>query len=278
MVEMTMKLSPVRITTFQNEIYGYYHTHGRKLPWRNTTDPYHIVVSEIMLQQTQVKRVLTKYDEFIRAFPSFVVLSRASLKEVMKVWKGMGYNRRALALLKIAHKVVHEYKGKLPDEEKVLVTFPGIGKATASSVCTFAYNLPTVFIETNIRSVFLYYFFKNKEGIDDKEIIPLIQQTLDVANPREWYYALMDYGSMLKSKIDNPSKKSAHYRTQSRFEGSRRQSRGALLRLLSHHDTISLLNAGKELGITQEKVKEIAHTLQEEGFLTLTNTQMRMKE
>lgn len=231
-----------------------------------------------MLQQTQVKRVLTKYDEFIRAFPSFVVLSRASLKEVMKVWKGMGYNRRALALLKIAHKVVHEYKGKLPDEEKVLVTFPGIGKATASSVCTFAYNLPTVFIETNIRSVFLYYFFKNKEGIDDKEIIPLIQQTLDVANPREWYYALMDYGSMLKSKIDNPSKKSAHYRTQSRFEGSRRQSRGALLRLLSHHDTISLLNAGKELGITQEKVKEIAHTLQEEGFLTLTNTQMRMKE
>ena len=174
-------------TKFKKEIWKYYKAHKREMPWRNTTNPYYIVVSEIMLQQTQVSRVISKYTSFIKKFPTWKKLAEAQLKDVLLEWQGLGYNRRGKALHSIAQKVVQEYKSALPHELHILTTFSSIGLNTAGSICAFAFNTPTVFIETNIRTVFIHFFFKDKERIDDKDILKLVEKTLDTENPREWY-------------------------------------------------------------------------------------------
>lgn len=236
----------------------------RDFPWRNTTDPYRILVSEVMLQQTQVARVLIKYPAFISQFSNFKELASASTKDVLLAWQGMGYNRRALYLKKIAEIVVKKYKGKLPDDPVILDSFPGIGEATAASIVAFAFNKPVVFIETNIRRVFLHLFFEGRKlKVDDREILPLVKQTLDDKNPREWYWALMDYGAHLGKTVDNPNKKSKHYAVQSRFEGSDRQMRGEILRILlkkpqAEKNIVSILKKknGRVKNILQNMIKE----------------------
>ena len=175
-----------------------------------------------MLQQTQTDRVLKKYGLFLRMFPDWRALAAASLRKILFAWQGLGYNRRALALKRAAEKVIKEWNGDLPSSIETLGTLPGIGPATASAVAAFAFNAPAVFIETNIRAVFIRFFFKRKKHVRDDEILPFIAQTLDRYNPRRWYWALMDYGAMLKKKYPNLSHRSAGYRTQSRFRGSRR--------------------------------------------------------
>ncbi len=217
---------------FKKIIWDFYKKHKRDLPWRKTQDPYKILVSEVMLQQTQAHRVVPKYKSFTNKFPTVQALAKASVQDVLKEWQGLGYNRRALYLKKCAEKIATEYKGKFPQDLKTLCTLPGIGKATAGDILAFAWNLPAVVIETNIRSVFIHFFFQDKEKITDAQIIPLIEKTLDKKNPREWYWALFDYGAELKKKITNPSRKSKHYAKQSVFVGSFRQKRGAILKFL----------------------------------------------
>lgn len=226
------QLTTSEIKKFQKIIYLFYKVNQRHFAWRYTHDSYKILVSEIMLQQTQTNRVEKKYIEFIKKFPNWKALAETSLKEMLGIWQGMGYNRRALYLQEIAIKVVKNYKNKLPTDPCILQTFKGIGSNTAASICAFAFNLPTVFIETNIRTVFIHYFFKNKKSVSDKMILPLIEQTLDTKHPRVWYHALMDYGVYLKKLYRNPSRKSSHYTKQSKFEGSDRQIRGNILKLL----------------------------------------------
>ena len=207
------------IKKFKEVVWNYYSEHKRMMPWRETSDPYHILVSEIMLQQTQVGRVLIMYPKFIKALPSFKHLVKAPLSRVLNVWQGMGYNRRAIALKKIAEKVMREYGGVLPRDVEILKTFSGIGKATAGSIGAFAFNMPTIFIETNIRRVFIYHFFPHKEKVSDEEILKYIATTVDTKNPREWYWALMDYGTHLGQvmKKNNPNKKIKEYHLQSKF-------------------------------------------------------------
>ncbi|MFX1337395.1 MAG: hypothetical protein ACFFDK_02155 [Promethearchaeota archaeon] len=156
-----------------------------------------------MLQQTQTRRVSEKFLNFVRKFPNFKALSESSLEEVLKAWQGLGYNRRAIALKKIAETVITEYEGILPDSIEILKSFPQIGHNTASSIAAFAFNKPSIFIETNIRRVYIYFFFPQKQKVDDKNILPIVKKTIDNENPREWYYALMDYGVMLKKNILN---------------------------------------------------------------------------
>ncbi len=189
----------------------------------------------MMPEQTQTYRVEPKYEQFITDFPDFASLSCAPLRDVLAVWQGLGYNRRGKALHDIAHKVMSEFHGHLPQEPAVLETLPGIGKATAASICAFAFNKPTVFIETNIRTVFIHSFFKDQQGISDKELVPLVAATVDTQHPREWYYALMDYGVYLKKMVPNPSRRSKHHTQQSRFEGSDRQIRGAIIKFLTQN-------------------------------------------
>jgi A/G-specific adenine glycosylase len=252
---------------FRNIIYNHYHKHPRILPWRKTTDPYHILVSEFMLQQTQIERVMDHYGPFIRQFLDFQMLSEAQLKDVLKQWQGLGYNRRAINLKETARKVMDEHAGLLPKNMDQLMTLPGIGRSTAGAVLAFAYQIPVAFIETNIRRVFIHFFFSGREMVKESEILHLVDLTLDKENPREWYYALMDYGALLKKQTPNPNRKSATYSRQAPFEGSNRQVRGAILRhllknvIMEGHVLITLL------GITSVRGKNIISGLEKDGFL-----------
>ena len=221
---------------FQERVWDFYHDHGRhELPWRRDITPYGVLVSEVMLQQTQVTRVLVKYDEWLTAFPGFAELAVASGSEVLAAWQGLGYNRRGMWLREAARRVMEDYGGQLPNDPAELVKLPGIGPNTAGSIAAFAYNEPVVFIETNIRRVFIHEFFPETEGgepVSDASLRPLIEGALDREHPREWYWALMDYGSWLARQVSNPNRRSKHYARQSTFEGSVRQIRGEVLRQL----------------------------------------------
>ncbi len=210
---------------------AHYHEHARDLPWRRTCDPYHILVSEMMLQQTQVPRVLRKYEEFLSRFPDMASLAQAPAADILAAWQGLGYNRRALALHACTQTVMAQHAGALPRTARELTALPGIGPATAGAILAFAHGIAVPFIETNIRAAFLHYFFPEREEVPDADILPLVAATLDHDDPRTWYYALMDYGNRLKKALPNPSRRSRHHRTQSPFEGSRRQLRARALRL-----------------------------------------------
>ncbi len=262
-----MLLVPSEVRAFRKKIYTYYRKHGRDLPWRKTLNPYHILVSEIMLQQTQVERVLEKYDEFIKAFPDFPSLARASLRKLITVWQGMGYNRRALALRSLAQTLMNEHHGKLPSDPEDLIALPGIGRYTAGAVAAFAFNQPVLFIDTNIRRVFIHTFLHDRVNIKDEDILPLIQQTIDASNPRTWYNALMDYGAMLKREQINPNRRSAHYQRQSPFENSNRQIRGRILKVLVEESPLTRSQIMKKAGMDPERVKLNLVELSNEGFI-----------
>lgn len=228
-------------TQFKKTLHTFYKTNRRSLPWRETIDPYRVFVSEIMLQQTQVSRVLPKYELFIEHFPTFESLANASFSDILFYWKGLGYNRRAKWLQESARIIVQKYKGKTPDKQNLLEQLPGIGEATAASIIVFTYNIPILFIETNVRRVFIHHFFSNRDNVHDDEVLPYLQETLDKNAPREFYYALMDYGSYLPRHYGNANKKSKHYGKQSKFEGSIRQMRGKILEILITQKTVSML-------------------------------------
>jgi len=263
--------------TFQDNIRNYFIKHGRTFPFRTKVTPYKILVSEIMLQQTQAYRVSEKFMNFIRKFPDFQTLSKASLEDILKEWQGLGYNRRAVALKKIAEMIINNYNGKLPESIEELKSFPQIGHNTASSIVAFAFNKPTIFIETNIRIVYIYFFFHKKKNVSDKEILPLVEETVDKKNPREWYYALMDYGVMLKKKYPDLNQKSSHYRKQSPFKGSNRQIRGLILKNLIEKNILKEAELMKTLkNITNQKLREILDQLEKEGFIERKGTAVRI--
>ena len=255
------------IAGFRKTIYHHYREHGRTLPWRETDDPYRILVSEIMLQQTQVERVLGKYPPFVDAFPDFKTLAAAPLSAVLALWRGMGYNRRALQLKKCAVDVVERHGGRLPETLEALRELPGVGKATAGSIAAFAYNKPAVFIETNIRRVFLHFFFPGREGVRDAEILPLVDRALDRSDPRAWYHALMDYGVMLKKEHGNMNVRSRHYKKQPAFEGSNRQIRGEVLRLLVAEPRLSEAEIVRRVGRDPGRTRIALERLASEGLI-----------
>jgi len=262
---------------FQKIILSFYNHEGRDMPWRHTTNPYHILVSEIMLQQTQVDRVNKKYPEFINAFPTYANLADAPLHQVLAVWQGMGYNRRAIALQACARKVLMEYNGILPSDAEVLETLPGIGHATACSIAAFAFNRPVVFIETNIRRVFIHFFFNDRSSVRDREILPFAEQALYRKNPRVWYWALMDYGSALKNAIPNPNRKSAHYTKQATFKGSDRQIRGIVIKSLLKAPEQDEQELVETIPHDPARVHKIIEGLVAEGFITRTGARLSIR-
>lgn len=268
----------IDVAIFQKTICEYYRKERRSFPWRETDDPYKILVSEIMLQQTQTDRVLKKYDRFVHVFPHFQSLAEAPLIDVMRQWQGLGYNRRALALKRASEIVISQFNGKLPSDVKLLKTLPGIGYATASAICAFAFNQPMVFVETNIRTVFIHFFFQDKEMIYDNEILPLVQKTLNLEHPRQWYYALMDYGAWLKKSYLNPSRKSFAYRKQPPFPASNRYIRGQIVKLLVRDSFISNHTLVGKLKVGKKRINENLHALQKEGFIRKEGDKIVMME
>jgi A/G-specific adenine glycosylase len=223
-------------SSFKRTVRDHYRESGRHaLPWRQTRDPYRVLVSEVMLQQTQVKRVLPFYAEFTKRFPTVRKLAQAPLSEVLRAWQGLGYNRRAKYLHEAAKAIAAQYDGAVPRRKEELMALPGIGPYTAAAVRAFAWNEPDIFIETNIRTAFIRHFFPRSEKVPDAKLTPLIEATLDRKHPREWYSALMDYGSYLKQTEGNAARRSAHRVRQKPFRGSDREIRGAIVKLLLAH-------------------------------------------
>ncbi len=255
---------------FHQELRNYYKRFGRHdLPWRQPDrngnfDPYKIMVSEIMLQQTQVNRVIPKYHSFLKQFPNVRLLAEAPLGDVLRLWQGLGYNRRAKFLWQAAQVIYKEYNGRVPVIEAELVKLPGIGKNTAGAILAYAFNQPAIFIETNIRTVYIHHFFADQQAISDKELTPIITQTIDSKEPRVFYWALMDYGSYLKQTQGNFTRLSKAYTKQSRFHGSMRQIRGKVIRLLSiHSQTYEEL----QYVIQDKRLAEVLGALESEGMI-----------
>jgi A/G-specific adenine glycosylase len=274
----------IRMKDFKKTVWDYYEKSGRKLVWREDITPYRIVVSEIMLQQTQVTRVEQKFNPFLKKFPGFAALANAPTVEVLREWQGLGYNRRALNLQRLAKIVTEKYGGKLPQTYEELIELPGIGPNTAGSILAFAFNIPRAFIETNIRSLYIHFFFPKSKKVDDEKLMPFIEKSLGpktraFTNPREWYYALMDYGSHMKRALPNPSRRSAHHTQQSKFEGSNRQLRANILRFVMS-DSRNLAEIKKKFMGPQfnaEKVDKNVADLVKEGFIKKEKNKFSME-
>lgn len=267
-----MKVSENDRLRFQEAVWQYYAGHAREaLPWRvpepdGSFDPYKILVSELMLQQTQVARVISKYHEFLSKFPDIRTLAAAPLGDVLRVWQGLGYNRRAKFLwLAAQHVAAHGW----PEDLTVL---PGVGANTAGAIQAYAYDRAVIFVETNIRTVYIYHFTRDGENVPDSFIRDLVAQTLDYEHPREWYWALMDYGSYLKTQVRNNAQ-STHYRKQPAFHGSRRQVRGAVLRELSSRPQNL---AELRLRVADDRLDEVLSALEAEGLITKSTGVFRL--
>lgn len=251
------------VKAFRALVWKYYRAHGRhNLPWRKTKNPYRILVSEVMLQQTQVPRVVEKYKEFLKKFPTVRALAGASLADVLRVWNGLGYNRRGKYLHDAALMIVSEHGGVFPREYPGLRSIPGVGQYTANAVRVFAYNEPEVLIETNVRTAIIYHFLREKKNIQDSEIEKLAAQAAVGQDPREWHSALFDYGAHLKLTGIRTNGQSGHYTKQSKFEGSLRQIRGAILREL--HTAPSAL---KKLPFERKRVTDALAALARDGLI-----------
>ncbi|MBC7459496.1 A/G-specific adenine glycosylase [Candidatus Saccharibacteria bacterium] len=221
---------------FAEEVWQKGRELYRDMPWRQKTDAYSVLVSELMLQQTQVDRVIPKFNDFMQSFPAIYDLAAAPLADVLTAWSGLGYNRRAKYLHEGAKKVMTDFNGTIPDTYRDLVSLPGIGPNTAGAILAYSFNQPVVFIETNIRTVYFYHFFEDRPQVTDTELREVVQRTTDHEHPREWYWAMMDYGSYLKKQGAGRIDKSSHYKKQAPLKGSLREVRGQILKILAIGD------------------------------------------
>lgn len=261
------ELQPGESACFIALIEAYYQKWGRRFPWRETCDPYEVLLSELMLQQTQTERVLPKFRRFLELWPDFYALDQAPFSEILKEWKGLGYNRRAIALKEIAKISVAQYAGSLPAELEKLRSLPMVGTATAAAVRSFSFNLPSLYLETNIRRVLLYFFFSGEKKIRDRDLYEVLEQLQSRDNPKQWYYALMDYGVFLKKQVKNPNLRSAHYVKQGKFENSNRQIRGQILTVFTERGAVKREELCRRLKFEEERINECLEALIQEKFI-----------
>lgn len=256
---------------FQSYIFFWWETHKRDLPWRHTSDPYSVLVSEIMLQQTQVSRVVDKYTQFLHVFPDIHTLADASKAEVIRLWKGLGYNRRALYLKRAAEVLWTSYEGQFPQSEDVLRTLPGIGKYTARAVLVFSFRRDVAMVDTNIRNIITDFFY---DGIRQKESV-IEQKASELVPPGkswEWHQALMDYGALELSKRRKISARIIRKTTMPiPFRGTQRFLRGRILDLIreepmSQKRLITLIT--KTYGKNTDKIHTAISDMVREGLLT----------
>lgn len=272
-----LALSSKQITEFREAIWEYYRVHGRAMPWRTDPSSYKVLVSELMLQQTQVSRVIPKFESFMYTCPDFASLAAQPLSEVLTLWSGLGYNRRAKYLHLSAQIVISNHDGVLPDTVAELIRLPGIGRNTAGAILAYAFNQPVVFIETNIRTVYFHHFYpRSTDLVSDRELEYLLEQTLDDTNPREWYWALMDYGAHLKKTAGSRLTSSRHYTKQPQLRGSLREMRGLILKALVQDVTDE-----KNLRIkvkADERFETALDSLVREGLITKRGDSFCLKD
>lgn len=259
---------------FQEIIWQKARELYRDMPWRRDTRPYYVLVSEIMLQQTQVDRVIPKFEAFITAFPTVQALAQASLADVLQLWNGLGYNRRAKFLHEAAKKIVADFEGAFPESLEALMTLPGVGQNTAGALMVYAFNTPVVFIETNVRTVYFHHFFEDAETVSDRDLRAIVEETIDREHPREWYWSLMDYGSYLKRQGAGRIDKSRHYKKQPALKGSVREVRGQIVKALAGGDMRE-----RELRHhlqADERFERALEGLQRDGLISETDGQLHL--
>jgi A/G-specific adenine glycosylase len=251
------------IDAFRRKVWLFYKRHGQRFPFRRTPDPYRIAVSEFMLQQTQIARVLPKYDAWITRWPNWEALAGASPRELLAAWSGLGYNRRALHLGNLARAVVDQYGGQLPTDPEILETLPGVGRYTARAVIIFAFNKPLVAIDTNIRRVIMHEFHLPPATSDD-DLERLARRLVPKRRSRDWHNALMDYARMTLPR------RAASLRAEKRpsaFEGSSRQLRGRIVKRLLRIHRMTLEHLAAELDRAEDEVRQAALALQKDGLV-----------
>jgi A/G-specific adenine glycosylase len=252
---------------FSDYIWRFYREHGRSFPWRDTVDPYRILLSELMLQQTQTERVLPKYQFFLDTWPDFSSLAKATLLEVLSAWKGLGYNRRAVALRTIAQES-ENYGWTLPSDYDKLLELPMIGPATGAAIMAFSFQKQALYLETNIRRVLIHQFHAGEEKVKDRQLLQELDLLLDLQHDyKHWYYGLMDYGVYLKKQIVNPNRRSAHYTRQAKFENSNRQIRGMLLSVFTEQGPQDIKSLCQQLPFAPERIQACLDSLKDEGFI-----------
>jgi A/G-specific adenine glycosylase len=220
------KISSEHIMRFQKKVFLFYKKNKRDLPWRKTTDPYKILLSELMLQQTQVKRVVVYYEKWIARWPTIHTFASAALPEVLQMWMGLGYNTRAISLHKTAKKIVALFDGDVLRAMQQYKELPGIGKYTSHAVRIFSTNADLVTVDTNIRRIFISEF-DLPENISEHELWLLAEKCRPVGKSREWHNALMDYGALYLTAHKTGIRPTTQ---QTQFEGSNRQIRAQILR------------------------------------------------
>jgi A/G-specific adenine glycosylase len=260
-----VKISAKKVALFRRRIFAFYRKHGRQLWFRDTTDPYKIAVSEIMLQQTPVERVMAYYPAWIKRWPDWPSLAKASNREVLAAWSGMGYNRRALYLKQLAQVVVTEFGGKLPDDPHILRKLPGIGPYTANAISVFAFSKRLAAVDTNVRKV-IRHEFNLPLATPSKEIERIATLVLPRRKVKEWHHALMDY---VRLELRIRTGENGGGKKQTRYEGSRRQIRGVIIRQLTVHDAISIKKIARELRRSKTEIESAALAMQKEGIVKL---------
>jgi len=251
---------------FREIVLNNYRQAGRKFPWRGA-DPWGVTVSEYMLQQTQVERVIPYWEKWMSLWPQPRDLAKASLEDAMRAWSGLGYNKRCYNLKCGAAVIDKDFDGKVPDTPKTLLNLPGVGPYMSGAIACFAYNYPVVFIETNIRSAVIHCFFPDRDDVKDSEIIPILEDLLDRDDARTWHYALMDYGASIKKTTENPGRRSAHYVKQSSFVGSFRQARGKVIQALVSMGPGNAEEIGLASGLDGEKLYRVLEKLKTESMV-----------
>jgi A/G-specific adenine glycosylase len=251
---------------FRETVLSNYERQGRNFPWRGAA-PWPVMASEFMLQQTQTGRVLPYYERWVKRWPVPEALAEASMEEALREWSGLGYNRRCKFLKNCAAVIASEMGGKVPETPETLLPLPGVGPYIAGAVSCFAYNYPAVFIETNIRSAVIHFFFPGRGDVRDAEIAPVLEAALLREDPRRWYYALMDYGAALKKLVPNPNRRSAHYVKQSPFKGSFRQARGKVLRTLISAGPLRAGEIGNKSGLDGGELYRVLEALEKESMV-----------
>jgi len=266
----------MEIAEFKEVVLSHYRQAGRKFPW-HFADPWGVMVSEFMLQQTRVERVIPYWENWMKLWPLPKDLADASMETALRAWSGLGYNRRCRYLKDCAASIANENGGRVPETPRALLALPGVGPYMSAAIACFAYNFPTVFIETNIRSAVIHNFFPNRNDVRDSEIIPILEASLDRDDPRTWHYALMDYGAFLKKTTANPGRRSAHYTRQSPFSGSFRQARGKVIKALVSMGRCTAEELKLASGLEERKLYDVLEKLKEESFVAEDGDNYRIK-
>jgi len=268
-----VNISDQQIRLFQEKVLSFYTQHGRDLPWRKTTDPYKILLSEMMLQQTQVSRVMEYYMQWIERWPTVESLAEAPWKDVLKAWMGLGYNRRAVHVHQAAQTIANTFAGDILQAMEHYEKVPGIGLYTSRAVRIFASNADIVTVDTNIRRIFIHEF-SLPENISSKELWSLAEQCLPKDQSRTWHNALMDYGALLMTSRKTGIRPLT---MQSKFEGSDRQIRGMILRQLLQCSS-SLEELKMITKINTSRLQKILEKMIQEGLISLSNNRYSIQE